>query len=168
MNYTTLVDDIVARLSPLTDDDIEVQRLPETEAEFSQAFEAPRVTVAYKKSQFGEENQRALPSMVSSDVFVANEYAEVHVMYQSRLLYDEATGIYAVTLAAKKLLYGFAPSDWGRLFPRDFEIQQNAEGVWLAVMVFTCVARAVQYLADDAGEVQPGLETIVFETTITT
>lgn len=166
MNYTTLIDDIVTRLDPLTDDGIEVQRLPESESEFTQAFEAPRITVAYKKSTFGEENQRVLPALASADVFVSNEYAEVHVMYQSRLLYDEDTGIFAVTLAAKKLLYGFSPGDWGRLFPREFEIQQNESGVWFAVMIFVCVARAVQHLADDAGESQPDLQDIIFETTI--
>lgn len=167
MNYTTLIDDIVTRLDPLTDDGIEVQRLPESESEFTQAFEAPRVTVAYKKSLFGEETQRALPSMASADVYVGNEYAEVHIMYQSRLLYDETKGLFAVTLAAKKLLYGFMTTDWGRLFPREFEIQQNESGVWMAVMIFTCVGRAVQHLADDAGESQPDLQEIIFETTIT-
>jgi hypothetical protein len=41
MNYTTLVDDIVTRLAPLVADGIEVERLPETELEYTEAFEAP-------------------------------------------------------------------------------------------------------------------------------
>jgi len=166
VNYTTLVDDIIERLQPLTTDDIEVQRLPETESEFTQAFEVPRVTVAYKRSQFGEETQKNIPIAASTDVMVCEEYAEVHIMYQSRLLYDSSTGIYAVTLAAKKLLFGFMPTDWGRLFPREFELQQNESGIWVAVMIFVCAARAVQYLADDAAEEYTDLETINFDVTI--
>lgn len=166
MNYTTLVDDIITRLAPLVADDIEVERLPETESEYTAVFEAPRITVAYKRSQFGSENSRVVPTMASMNEFVGDEYAEVHVAYRSRLLYDSNTGIYAVVLAAKKLLYGFMPTDWGRLFPKEFELQQNESGVWMAVMIFICSARAVQHLADDAGEDYPELETVDFTITI--
>lgn len=166
MNYTTLIDDIIERLQPLTDNGIEVERLPENESDYTHAFEAPRITVAYKRSQFGEESSKYIASMSSNDVFVCDEYAEVHIAYRSRLLYDEETGVYSVTLSAKKLLYGYQPSDWGRLFPKEFELQQNESGVWFAVMVFVCAARAVQHLADDAAEVYPELETVTFETTI--
>lgn len=155
MNYTTLVDDIVARLAPLLDNDIQVERLPETEAEFTQAFEKPRITVAYKKSQFGDENVKVMPRMASVNEFVADEYAEIHVMYQSRLLYDSETGIHAVCSQAKQLLYGYQPTDWGRLFPREFELDKNESGIWFAVMIFATIARAVQALPDDAATEYP-------------
>lgn len=167
MNYTTLVDDIVERLAPLVGDGIEVERLPETELEYTEAFEAPRITVAYKRSQFGNENVRIMPQMASINEFVGDEYAEIHVAYRSRLLYDENTGVYAVCLEAKKLLYGFIPTDWGRLFPKEFELEKNEAGVWLAVMIFTCVGRAVQHLADDYAEDYPALETTTFNFEIT-
>lgn len=167
MNYTTLVDDIVTRLAPLIADGIEVERLPETELEYTEAFEAPRVTVAYKRSQFGNENVRIMSQMASTNEFVGDEYAEIHIAYRSRLLYDDLTGVYAVCLEAKKLLYGFMPSDWGRLFPKEFDLEKNEAGVWLAVMIFTCVGRAVQHLADDAGEDYPELVETTFNFEIT-
>jgi Gp37 protein len=167
MNYTTLVDDIVTRLAPLLDLDIEVERLPETESEYTATFEKPRITVAYKRSQFGDENVKVMPRMVSMNEFVADEYAEIHVAYRSRLLYDADTGVNAVCLEAKKLLFGFMPTDWGRLFPREFELEKNEDGVWMAIMIFACIGRAVQNQQDDAGTEYPGFSSAEFTFEIT-
>jgi hypothetical protein len=108
-----------------------------------------------------------MPQMASTNEFVGDEYAEVHVAYRSRLLYDDTMGVYAVCLEAKKLLYGFMPNDWGRLFPKEFELEKNEAGVWLAVMIFVCIGRAVQHLADDAGEEYPELVETTFDFEIT-
>lgn len=169
MNYTTLVDDFVALLQPLTTGNIEVERLPESQAEFTAPFIKPRITVAFKRSQAGNENIRVEPKTQSVGEYVADEFAEVHVLYRSRTLWDEDNGVYAVVAKAKKLLYGAPTTDWTRILFREFALEENDRdnGVWLAVMIFTCTARAVQNLADDAGTVYPAITEILHEFTIT-
>lgn len=162
MNYKTLIDDFVLRLAPLLDDGIEVERLPETEGEYTKPFDNARVTVAYKSSEFYRQDVKGLPGSLSTNEYVGQEFAEVHVAVRSRLLYDDSTGVFAVTAAVKKLLYGFTPTHFGRVAPKTYGIGENENGVWMCVLVFVCESVAVQYLADDAAIEYPELEGITF------
>lgn len=164
MNYADLEDAIVARLAPLLADDIEVEHIPDNEDDYSRPFENPRVTVAYKGSSFSDEVVRGVPRTLNTNETVQTEYAEIHVLVRSRLLRGE-TGVYAVTEEVKKLLFGFMPTDWSRLHPKQYDLVENADGVFLCDLTFVCSALAVQHEVDDTTE-YPALEEVTFNIAI--
>lgn len=154
MRYDDLEDDIVARLAPLLDDDIEVEHIPDNEDDYSRPFENPRVTVAYKGSTFSDEVARGVPRTLSTNETVQTEFAEVHVLVRSRKLRGD-DGVYAVTEKVKQRLFGFMPEDWSRLHPKQYDLVENADGVFLCDLTFVCSALAVQHEPDDTTEYPP-------------
>jgi len=157
MNYESLINDIVTRLLPLAATlDIEVQALADNEENYTEPFAKARITVAYKSSAFSPTIVRGLPESVSTNEYVGNEYATVQVGFQARLLYGNS-GAYNIIFEAKKLLYGYMPTHWGRLHPAVFELEKNEKGVWTCVMDFTTNCLAVQAETDDAGTDYPDL-----------
>lgn len=164
MRYDDLEDSIVTRLAPLLDDDIEVEHIPDNEEDYTRPFENPRVTVAYKASTFSDEVVRGVPRTLSINETVQMEFAEVHILVRSRRLRGD-DGVYAVTEKVKQLLYGFRPDDWSRMHPKQYDLIENADGIFICDFSFVCSAMAVQDEPDDTTE-YPALAELTFNTNI--
>lgn len=154
MRYDELEDDIVTRLAPLLADDIEVEHVPDNEEDYTRPFESPRVTVAYKGSTFSDEVVRGVPRTLSINETVQMEFAEVHVLVRARKLRG-SDGVYVVTEKVKRWLFGFMPTDWSRMHPKEYQLIENVDGIFICDLAFICSALAVQHEPDDTTEYPP-------------
>lgn len=163
MLYSDLEDDIVTRLA--LGSGVTVRPQPENETEANvQAFN-PIVTVSYQHSEFSGSLTRGLPEMFSTDESAQQEFAEIHVVIQSRLLRG-TNGVYDLMNKIRKKLHGYKPGVWGRMFMKIFDYLSNEDGVWTYDLVFVTKRPVVQEYTDDHGESQPGLVSVTFETNI--
>lgn len=113
VTYESLEDDIVARLSTLGPA-IEVEALPDTPAKFSKPFSKPRVTVAYRSSEFSKEVVRGFPEQFSIGPAIQDEFASVEIVIQARVLRGVG-GCHSIKSAIVQRLYSFKPTNWSFL-----------------------------------------------------
>lgn len=161
--YKDLEDAIIDRLAPLLDLGVEVEAMPETDADYSQPFEKPRVSISYQHSDFTDTNSRVgFPDMLSTNEMVQNEYAEIHILLRSRTIRSDGNtkGIYWLHDKVSRLLYGFMPDSWGRLFPKTFDYLQHNNGTWVYDLILICQRLAVQEFTDDHDVEYPVLEEV--------
>lgn len=166
--YKDLEDAVVSRLFPLLAEGVEVEAMPETDADYSEPFAAPRVSISYQHSEFSDQIARGHPNMLASSVMAQDEYAEIHIVLRSRTIRtdDEIKGVYWLHQQASQLLYGFQPENWGRLFPKSFDYLAHRNGTWVYDLVLTCRRVAVQHVTDDDDVVYPILEEVTINTNL--
>lgn len=146
--YQTLEDDIVSRLSPLTEAGVQVEPFPDTDAEYDAPFEKPRISVMYKSSEFDQSIVRGLAASFSTDFIAQDEFADISIVVRSRTRRGE-NGVFDVAQKTKKLLLGFVPTHYGRLHLKNNSFFQHEGGVWTYEMTFVCKGMAIQ--SDDEG-----------------
>ena len=166
--YKDLEDAVLARLNPLVAEGVELEAMPETDADYSEPFAAPRVSVSYQHSEFSDQIARGHPNMLTSSVMAQDEYAEIHIILRSRTIRtdDEIKGVYWLHKEVTSLLYGFQPENWGRLFPKTFDYLAHRNGTWVYGLVLTCRRIAVQAVTDDDDITYPVLEQVDFNTNL--
>lgn len=162
--YSDLEDAILSRLGTL-EPDVEIEAMPEKETDFQRPFVKPRVTISYQHSDFSGSLTRGLPEMFSTAEAFQYEYYEVHAVIRARLLRGD-DGCYATIKKVTDALIGYEIPPWGRIFAKTLDYLDNAEGVWTWDLVLVAKRPFVQALTDDHGTEYPGLEEVVFETTI--
>jgi hypothetical protein len=113
IDYAALEDSIVGRLAAITPA-VEVEALPDTPAKFQKAFSKPRVTVAYRSSEFAKDIVRGIPEQFSTGPAIQDEFASIEVVIQSRTVRGNG-GCHAVKSAVVGLLFNFTPANWSRL-----------------------------------------------------
>lgn len=152
LSYDLLEDAIVNRLFPLVSTGIEVEPLPESPALSSTPFEKPRITVAYKSSDYDDTVTRGLPSHLTSGQLGQNEYAEIELIIRTRLMRGPR-GAHAVKKAIDFLLVGFHVPGWDKLFPKQYTIipnQQDIEdGIWTYSYTFVTKCILVEAEMED-------------------
>lgn len=163
MLYSDLENDIIERLSTISGVDVRPQ--PENETEANVKAFSPLITVSYQHSEFSGSLTRGLPEMFSTDDAVQDEFAEIHVVLQARLLRGES-GIYSLLDKIRKKLHGYRPGIWGRMFLKICDYLSNEDGLWTWDVVFVTKRPIAQEFTDDHGEDQPNLISSIFETNL--
>ncbi len=145
VTYDALEDEIVARLSTLTPA-VEVEALPDTPAKFNKAFSKPRVTVAYRSSEFSKEVVRGFPEQFSTGAAVQDEYASVEVVIQSRTLRG-AGGVHAIKASVVQRLFSFKPTHWSFLTLESYKFvdQDKEAGLFTYAATFITKTTVVPY-----------------------
>lgn len=115
MNYETLEQDFVARLSAKLPNVAQVQPMPESDAEVLKPDNGCVVTVAYTGSKFGESNHTR-GSMRSTAQISQTETCQVEIVLKSRFLRVEPYSIFAILPQIKKALLGFQATDCDRAY----------------------------------------------------
>ena len=126
MNYTSIENDIVARLAPLVSAGYEVEAMPDNDGSNIPAARKGRITVQVGMVKFLEHKS------ISSAV-VQDEEIYVEIIVRSRKL--RATGgVYDLTELCRALLIGYTPTnckvmlrgvDWGGITP-----SERFDGIW--------------------------------------
>lgn len=158
-DYTELENDILARLAPLEDEGIEVEAMPETDEDYSEPFAKPRVSVSYQHSEFDDQPTRGLPSIMTTNEMAQDEYAEVHIVIRSRLIRG-GNGTHTVQRKVAELLYGYMPTNWGRMFVKSYDYLGHRNGTWVYDMVMTTRRMVVQQFTDDHETVYPTVQQV--------
>lgn len=163
VTYDALEDEIVARLSTLTPA-VEVEALPDTPAKFNKAFSKPRVTVAYRSSEFSKEVVRGFPEQFSTGPAVQDEFASVEVVIQGRTLRG-AGGVHAIKAAVVQRLFSFRPSHWSFLTLESYKFvdQDTAAGLFTYAATFVTRTTVVPNI-DQAAEVNLNQVTLNVDT----
>lgn len=161
IRYEQLEDDIVARLAPLATLLVDLEAMPESEAEFSEVFDKSRITVMYQNSDYGGSTSGYVPSMALATVQV-DEYAEVHVVLRARTLRGSGSdlGIYEMLERTARLLTSYRPTGWERMHPRKTMYVGNNGTVFTYDMVYAVRRVATLPLLDDEGTVYPVITSI--------
>lgn len=146
--YDKLEDAIIERLSPLTPA-VEVEALPDTAAKMSRPFTKPRVTVAYRSSEFDREVVRGLPTQFATSTAVQDEYASVEVVIQARTVRGDA-GCHAIKNAVFQLLFGWEPKliadalpHWSKLTVESYRFVEQDEKAGLFTYAATFITRSM-------------------------
>jgi len=164
-DYSELENDFVAQLAPLLSDGIEVEAMPETDADYSEPFANPRVSVSYQHSEFDDQPTRGLPTMLTTNEAAQHEYAEIHIVIRARLIRG-ANGTHTVQKKAFNLLMGFEPQNWQRVFIKSYDYLGHKNGTWVYDMVMVCRRMVMQKLTDDHSTVYPIISQIDTSSTI--
>lgn len=143
IDYAELEDAIVARLSTLTPA-VEIEALPDTPAKFNKPFSKPRVTVAYRSSEYSKEVVRGLPMLLDIGQSVQQEFASVEIVIQGRTVRGTA-GCHAVKTAVMERLLGFTPPNWGRITAESYKFidQNEKDGVFSYALTILTETRSV-------------------------
>lgn len=145
--YDLLEDDIIAKLSTLNAEGIDVEVLPDRESKYKKPTK-PRITVAYISSEFSPEVVRGIPQTRSTNEGVLTEFATVKVFFRARVLRG-AKGLHNIAIRARKLIFGFKPSNWNRLLIKSYQYQEYEDGIWLYSLTMVCTALVVQDQPDE-------------------
>ena len=122
MNYTSIENDIVARLAPLVTAGYQVEAMPDRESDNIGVGHKGRVTVQVTMAKYGEH--RSTPPAV-----VQEEDVYVDIILRARTL-RALGGIYDLSELCRGLLIGFAPDncrlplsgiDFGSIAPAEYE-----------------------------------------------
>jgi len=107
MNYELLQDEIVERLQPFATVGVDVERLPETNAQRTDVTPGKaRLTVIYAGSEYEGTNSTAQVSQ--------NEKIFIQVLIESTFLYGNL-GVYYLANVLKKALTDFRPQNISKL-----------------------------------------------------
>lgn len=136
MNFETIIDSIVSRLSPLTPA-VEVIRAAETEADFKRPV-SPRVTVSI--SEMVDARPDTLGSTAVQDVEI-----KLSLTVQARKLYGSG-GLYAIEQAARARVLGFAPASASKVLLESVKFEGLEDNVWTYVATYIVPAKIIETL----------------------
>ena len=148
VTYDALEDEIVGRLSGLGSA-VEVEALPDTPAKFQRPYIKPRITVAYRSSEFSREVVRGTPQQLSTGPSVQNEFASVEVVIQARILRG-AAGVHAIKAAVVQWLFNFTPTHWSRLTLESYKFVDHDKDAGLFSYSATFITQTMVVPIDDA------------------
>lgn len=144
MNYEQAEQDIVECLLPFVNAGIQIQKLPETQADFKRPFDKAKITIGYKGSKW--EKPMSTGHM-SQDEEVMFEFS-----IQSRTLRANL-GVYLVKSLIIKALVGFAPTDCDKMYCKESGMTGAKEvfedGVWTYTLVMCCRNVSVEDFEED-------------------
>jgi hypothetical protein len=144
LSYDRLEDELAARLSALIPLGYEVKTLPDTEAELQRpAGFQPRVTVAYTGSNFGDGADNKNPIAVATGAMAQTEYCTLDVVFESQKLRTNR-GYHEALRQAMRLLLGFKPTGWSKIFFRTNEFKNHADGVFVFHLVVSCYRMVIE------------------------
>lgn len=166
MSYEALESAILAQLN--TGDlaaTVDIEAVPETEADYEEPFIRPRISVSYQGSEFGGQTAKAgYPQNLAMDIGATDEYAEIHVILRARLRGGQG-GIYWLHEQVKDRLIGYYVPGWNRLFPREFMYLANKSGIWIYDLVLTTRRISVQKSPDNPTTGLPTFQTGTIQNT---
>ena len=144
ISYDLLEDSIVGRLSPLRSLGYEVTAVAENTAALkpTTGFN-PKITVAYRKSNFGDNADSKNPLGYASGVMVQEEFAFLTIVFESQKLRTNR-GYYEAYRQATKLLLGHKVPGWSGLFFRDNEFVSAEDGVFMFALTVSCYRLVVE------------------------
>jgi hypothetical protein len=157
--YEILEQSILTRLQPLTAQ-VDVEIVPEREFDYEEPFERGRITIAYQRSEYSGQIVRGYPTNLATDAAAADEFAEVHIILRARLMRGQF-GIFWMQNEVMKLLNGFIPERWGRMFPKMFEYVGGEGGIWTYDQVLVSRRISVQDQPDFPQD-GPALDSVLF------
>ena len=147
-SYDRLETAIVEKLKPLSDAGIEVISSPDTDAEYNdngKAFERPRITVMYSMSEFDNQPIKGIPQSFAMGVVKQTEYAELTLNFQARKR-KGTNGLFSVYEDARKIILGFRPKGWGRIFIKEnlYVERSKDTNVWFYALSLVCKREIIQ------------------------
>lgn len=153
MFFEQLEKDIQQRLKDKVGTGIEVELLPEREADFRRPFQAGRLSVCYKQSDFDKPLSTAQISQDEDQTF--------EVVIQARALRG-LHGIYDLANRTRIALVGYIPTNARRVSAVSFKFEAKEENLWVYVFTFTTKSTIVEVAED---EVLPLIQEITQEST---
>jgi len=145
--YEDLEDQIVTRLS-LIGSSVFVRPQPENELEGKeQDLQKPRVTVSYQHSEFSGSLTRGLPEMLSTAEAVQDEFVELNIVIEARLLRGN-NGMYKAIKDVVEKLFGFVPENWGKCFLKTGDYLDNSRGHWTWSIIFVTRRTIVEVIPE--------------------
>lgn len=166
MSYQALEDALLAQLNTGNlAATVDIEAVPETEADYEEPFIRPRISVSYQGSEFGGQTAKAgYVTNLATDVAAVDEFAEIHVVLRARLIRGDG-GIYWLHEQVKRRLVGYYVPGWNRLFPREFLYLANKSGTWVYDLVLTVRRISVQDTPDNDTTGLPTLQNVSIQNT---
>lgn len=143
MNYEQAEDDIYNRLLPFEGADIEVAKLPESQADFKRPYVKAKFTIGYKGSKWKDPRSTSHISQEEEVIF--------EIAIQSRTLRG-AKGVYTLKRLLTQALVGFQPTDCDRMYAKESGMTGDAtlaDGVWSYSALFACTTLSVEDFEED-------------------
>ena len=136
-SYDLLEDNIIERLSVLIGLGVDVVAEPDNDRAYKEAFEKPKLTVMFIGSEYSSDTRAAgLPKNFSTSGVMQEEYAKVSVIFECKTKRGDL-GIYSLKRKVDKLLLGYKPQPFNKIFFNSFEKISHSENVWTFALVFT-------------------------------
>lgn len=144
MDYAQAERDILDRLAPYKVAGIDLQVMPEAEADFKRPFKNGRIYCGYKGSKYKDPNSTA---EMSQDEEVLFEFS-----FQSRTLRGDI-GIYTLLALTVQALVGFKPTSCDKMYCKESGYtvlnSVHVDGVWTFTMVMACRSVSVEDFEED-------------------
>lgn len=144
MNYEESEQSIIDRLVPFKDAGIELQALPEAQADFKRPFTKGRIIIGYKGSKWADK-------ILSAGHAVQNEEVIWEITLQSRFLRGDL-GIYRLMALTIQALVGFQPANCDKMYCKEGGMTGSAnfeEGVWTYSLLMACSNINVEDFEED-------------------
>lgn len=160
INYEGLEDDIVARLSSFVG--VDAEHLPDTEKDVSKPFLKSRITVAYRASEYDREVVRGqAQQMTLGGISSQEQYASVDIFIRARKLRGE-NGCYDLLSKIKELLFGYKPTNFGKITIESDRFVENDEKEGVFTYVLTIITRTLVVEKVNAEDL-PTLTNVTFD-----
>lgn len=146
--------DIAAKITAgLSDSNVEVEVLPETEDAFARPFSKGRISICYNMSKFGD--------VTTLSLIRQEDIMEFHIIIQSRKL-RSTYGIFDLLNKVKKIIIGYTPSDCGRIYAKSFDFEERFKDVWVYSFKVCCKNMLVEYFDTDSEQLAPELNSVTY------
>jgi hypothetical protein len=136
--------EIYTRLLPFQGANIEVAKLPESEADFKRPYTKAKFTVCYKGSKWKDPR--------STSHITQEEELLFEIAIQSRTLRGNR-GIYTLKRLLTQALVGFQPTDCERMYAKESGMTgvetTLTDGVYTYSAVFACTTLSVEDFEED-------------------
>lgn len=121
MNFEALENDLQIKLQADLGASVSVEVEPQLEAENTQPFVKPRVTIYLDQSEFEK---------TSSTVYIVqDENTKVILLVRARLLRGD-NGVYDLIEKIRKSIVGFQPAGWSKLWLAKISLEERFKGMW--------------------------------------
>lgn len=139
MLFETFENDIVSRLQSklngaTANSVIEVEALPENQAQMQRPFDKARVTVVYLMSDFQKPK--------ATGHTVQQEDMQADIAIYARKIRGE-NGIYDVVEKVTKALFGFKPTHCGMIYGLQFKFDKREDALWCYTLTIAAPTNVV-------------------------
>ena len=129
MFFELLENDIVNKLTSDLGSAIQVEAMPDNQAQFSRPFVKSRVDVCYKNSDFDTPN--------SVYTISQHETQQLELAIQARQRRG-LNGIYDVVNKVRKSIVGFSPTHCSKIYLKKFIPEDFKDNLWYYTLVIEC------------------------------
>ena len=146
ISYDRLEDELVGRLNALTALGYDVRALPDKESELQRpSGYNPRITVAYSGSDFGDLAENKNPVATATGAMAQAEYCSLDIVFECQQLRTNR-GYYEAARLAMKLLLGYKPIGWSKLFFRTNNLKdyKHEDGIFVFHLTVSCYRMIIE------------------------